>query len=200
MKKVTVADVVKWEACYPKDRIKALWDGDDWKTPLEILDFNIPPEDRLWAVLREEVIPAPYLRWLACHWAEQCLLHECESGREIDERSWRAVVVAKRHAQGLASAAELAAVWPAADSARSAAGAIAAWFAADSARSAAGSEPESAMVAAVSAAESVAYAARSGSGSESVRAATYEAIIECVRVMINWLEEHDELRCDRRTR
>jgi hypothetical protein len=155
MKKITVKKAVSWNSCYSKDRIKELWAGRKHLTPLEILDLNIPPEDRLWAVLREEIIPAPYLRWLACHWAEQCLLHERAEGREPDPRSWKAVEVARLHAQSKVNDEELYAAE------------YAAWSAAEYAAE---------------------YAARSAAQS-AAEYATYAAIIECVKVMLRWLDE-----------
>jgi len=77
-------------------------------TPLEILALrDIAPSDRLWIVLREEIIPARELRLIACWCAERALKRERAAGREPDARSWAAVEVSRRHANGLATVEEL---------------------------------------------------------------------------------------------
>ena len=57
----------------PEPRIRELAAGRESITPLEALDLPIPPEDRVWLVLREEFIPAPQLRELAYTFHERVL-------------------------------------------------------------------------------------------------------------------------------
>ena len=73
---------------------------------LEILALRmIPAEDRLWAVLRAEFIPAPILHEIACRCAEDAL-----SRIDIpDPRSINAIAVKRRWIAGEATDEELAA-------------------------------------------------------------------------------------------
>jgi len=83
------------------------------------------------------------LRLFACDCAERALKRERKAGREPDERSWKAIIVSRRYANGEATLEELQAAWNAArnaaDAARNAAwnAADAAWNAADAAWNAA---------------------------------------------------------------
>lgn len=61
MKKLTVEQMMSFHPCskYPIEKVTALWAGREALTALDIISLDIPPEDRLWAVLREEFIDAP---------------------------------------------------------------------------------------------------------------------------------------------
>ena len=73
---------------------------------LEILALRrIPAEHRLWAVLREEFIPAPMLHACACRCAEDALSRIDNP----DPRSINAIVVKRRWIAGEATDEELAA-------------------------------------------------------------------------------------------
>ena len=124
-----------WGACYDDARIDELV-PEAGLTPLEIALDNVPVEDRLWVLLREELIPARDLRLLACGWAEAA----CKAAGWNDERSLAAIAVGWRHAVGEATEDELAAAWTeawlSARSARSARSSVRSlWAAALSARS-----------------------------------------------------------------
>lgn len=85
---------------------------------LEILASRmIPAEDRLWAVLREEFIPAPILHACACRCAEDVLSRIDNP----DPRSINAIVVKRRWIAGEATDEELAAAEDAAWVARTSA-------------------------------------------------------------------------------
>lgn len=85
---------------------------------LEILVSRmIPAEDRLWAVLREEFIPAPILHACACRCAEDVLSRIDNP----DPRSINAIVVKRRWIAGEATDEELAAAEDAAWVARTSA-------------------------------------------------------------------------------
>ena len=85
---------------------------------LEILALRmIPAEDRLWAVLREEFIPAPMLHACACRCAEDALSRIDNP----DPRSINAIVVKRRWIAGEATDEELAAAEAAAWVARTSA-------------------------------------------------------------------------------
>ena len=85
---------------------------------LEILALRrIPAEHRLWAVLREEFIPAPILHACACRCAEDVLSRIDNP----DPRSINAIVVKRRWIAGEATDEELAAAEDAAWVARTSA-------------------------------------------------------------------------------
>ena len=89
---------------------------------LEILTLRrIPADERLWAVLREEFIPAPILHEFACRCAEDALSRIDNP----DPRSINAIVVKRRWIAGEATDEELAAAWADAEAARAAARAAA---------------------------------------------------------------------------
>lgn len=101
---ITRTKLREWRACYSDDRIAELV-PEDGLSPLEVLALDIPPADRLWVVLREDVIPARELRHLACDWAERAL--DRLPPDQVDPRSREAIAVSRRYADGLASAEEL---------------------------------------------------------------------------------------------
>ena len=138
--KVTVEQVMAWKPCgwdgqdngknYTEARVRKLFGRRKYMTALQILGLDIPYEDRLWGVLREELIWARTLRYFSCDCAERALERERREGREPDPRSWEAVRVSRLYAAGKATKEELAAaeaagaaVWTAA--ARAAAEAVA---------------------------------------------------------------------------
>ena len=138
--------VMSWRPCgaWTRDRVEAAFAGRSrMALPTLLGRTDIPGEDRIWVALREDVLSPRILRHFACDCAERALLRERERGREPDPRSWRAVEVARRYADGLATREELTAAWAAArTAARTAAGVAAgaaAWAAArTAARTAAG--------------------------------------------------------------
>jgi hypothetical protein len=116
MLSVTVDQVLSWEPCeeYTRARIEELFAGRETINVHDVLEMNIPDEDKLWAVLREEFIPAKILHEFAC-WVAAIALHkERESGREPDERSWEAIEVKWCWINGRATDSELATAWAAA--------------------------------------------------------------------------------------
>jgi len=118
-------------------RIKKLFAGREALSALDVLELDIPDAHKLWAVLREELIPARTLHLLAVEFARAALLKEREAGREPDERSWRALDVKLAWLDGKASDEELEAAKAAADAAATdaakAAARATAWAAADAA-------------------------------------------------------------------
>ena len=109
---------------------------------LEILTLRrIPADERLWAVLREEFIPAPILHEFACRCAEDALSRIDNP----DPRSIHAIAVKRRWIAGEATDEELAAARTAAWAAQAATwvaraatwvARAAAWAAAETARNA----------------------------------------------------------------
>lgn len=137
LKRITIADVRRWEPCYdPAEYLSEDWAG----TALDVLALaEVPPADRLWVILREEVLPPQTLRSLACAFVRHTPLGDGRTTWDLltDPSSRVAVETAERYAAGLATDADLSAAWSAADSADSAA-----W----SAASAAGSAARSAQI------------------------------------------------------
>jgi hypothetical protein len=150
MKTVTVEEFLKFDPCYSGEEIRKIaGDKREW-TALDVLALeDVPPKDRLWAVLREEFIPARTLHEFACAVAEEAL-----AGVEHPDPRASAGPAAKRKGlHGEISDAEL----------RSAH--LDAWNAAAEAASAA------ALAAArgATAAENVAWAARAAAGDAAER-------------------------------
>ena len=117
MKKITVKKIMSWNPCseYPESRVKELIGKG--KTPLEICDLEISAKDRLWVLLRNEIIPENDLHELACKFAEQALKAEIKAGREPHPDSWNAIKVKRQWLKGKATDEQLQAAWLAARSA-----------------------------------------------------------------------------------
>lgn len=136
--RVTVESVMSWEPCedYPEELVRKLFGRKKYLTARQILDLDIPAQDRLWPVLRPKLLPEKLLHEFACDIAEYALKQEREAGREPDERSWEVVRIKRLWIHGEASDEELDAArdaaWAARDAARAAAwdAAWAAWDAA----------------------------------------------------------------------
>jgi len=126
MKTFTIADIRSWDPCYdPARYLPEDWEG----TVLDILrNDEIPAEDRLWVVLREELIDAKTLRLFAV-WCARQVEHLM-----TDPRSTAALDVAERFAHGKATQEEVDAAWAAARAAARAAAWAAAWDAARAAQ------------------------------------------------------------------
>ena len=111
---VTLDQVMAWHPCYDREKVETLFAGRETLTANDILDLPIPAKDKLWAVLREEVIPAPILHEFACRCVEQAL----ELAGNPDPRSMAAIDAKRAWLRGEISDQELAA---ARDAARAAA-------------------------------------------------------------------------------
>ena len=133
MKTVSINQVMGWRPCpdYPQKRITELFAGKEFLSWEDVFALNIPTEDKLWALLREDFIPTRDLHLLACDFAEK-VLHLTG-----DPRCAEAIRVKRLWVDGKATDGELAAArdaaWAAAWAARDAAWAAArdaAWAAA----------------------------------------------------------------------
>lgn len=136
-KRLTVHDVVRMRPCatYAHERVKALWAGRASLSPLEILALNIPIEDRLWCILRPEVVGERTCRILACDFAGH-VLPIWEAQYPTDTRPRVAIETAIRHLNGMATREEVDAAVAAVRTAALAApltAADAAWAARDAA-------------------------------------------------------------------
>jgi len=102
--KITRIMLRSWNACYSDEEISTLV-PESGLTPLEVAELNILVVDRLWVLLRKEIISTMELRLLACDWAEEA----CRMSGWSDERSLAAIAVARRFAVGEATEDELSA-------------------------------------------------------------------------------------------
>ena len=145
MKTVTYEEFLRFDPCWLNDgRAEKLAKigarKKDWSA-LDILKLRgVSDEDKLWAVLREELIDAPLLHEFACRCAERALTN----AKVEDKRSWDAIAAKRAWLRGEMTDEQLAkasaTAWDAAWATRAASDAAsdAAWDAAwDAARAAA---------------------------------------------------------------
>ena len=132
MKSITYAEFLEFGPCYLDDpKEKALMDSiakrqERW-TALDILELEeIPDEDKLWAVLREELMEPEKVHEFACRCAERALSRVGNP----DPRSVAAIEAKRAWMKGEISGAELAAARDAASGAAWDAARDAAWTAA----------------------------------------------------------------------
>jgi hypothetical protein len=178
---------------------------------IPIVDFlraaHIPPQDKLWVAFRKDFCSTLIMSLFAYDCAERALTRERDAGRDPDERSWAAVDVARRHALGMATDAELAAARAAAWSApltttrlpiRTTAGAsarAAAWYATRAAADAKTAAGEAAWYAAratgasMDARTAAARAATSAADSAAARAAARDAALDAAGAIAAWVDE-----------
>ena len=127
MKTIMTADIISWKPCQRVLDDKTI--PDNWSgTALDVLAYDAAAaEDRLWVVLREEMLSAKTLRLFAVSCAKEAL----SLVPNPDPRSIEAVNVAERFANGEATKKELetarSTAWSAAWSAAWAAASAAAW-------------------------------------------------------------------------
>lgn len=139
MRTFTRADVISWKPCHGKTKTLRIMRGLlRVMTALDVLRHErATPQDRLWCVLRPEVLSDRTMRLFAAWCARTALEAERAAGREPDPRSWVAIDVAELYALRQASEAELCAARAAAYAAARAAAYAADAAAADAARAAA---------------------------------------------------------------
>jgi len=179
---ITVSQIMAWGPCpkWPKERVRRVIGRG--RTIEQILRARrIPHADRIWVACHKGAVSDRVLRLFACDCAERALRRERRAGREPDPRSWEAVRVARRYADGDATAAELAAAGAVAGAvaeaaASSAARAAAAWAAAWAAW-------EEAWVAAWEAAHAAAWEARETAGVAWVAAWEADCRWQCTRLL-----------------
>ena len=176
--RVTFDDFLSFEPCWMDDErgcrrlryyARKLGGSAD---ALEILALRrMPADDRLWAVLREEIIPAPILHEIACRCADDAL-----SRIDIpDPRSINAIAVKRRWIAGEATDDELAEARDAAEAAKRDAWAAALDAATAAARAAAWAAARAAAWAAARAAEWAAARDARDAATAAARAAAWAA-------------------------
>jgi hypothetical protein len=143
VKLITFKEIQSWNPCYcPSKYLQENWKG----TALDILKMKeVPFRDRLWVVLREELLSDKLMRLFAV-WCARQVQHLMK-----DERSIAALDVAERYAIGKAREEELRPARAAARAAAGAAAGAAAWAAAraaarDAARDAAWAAQEEKLI------------------------------------------------------
>ena len=147
---VTVEQFEKFGPCWLEDaegrkkfrllaKIRKEWSALDI---LNLPNEQVSAEDKLWAVLREELIPAPVLHEFACRCAEQAL----SLVDNPDPRSVAAVAAKRAWLKGDISDEQLAAAQDAAQDAARAAAQDAAWAAARDAAWAAAQDAQITML------------------------------------------------------
>lgn len=109
MKRFTIETIRSFEPCYdPSKYLPEDWSG----TVIDLLDRKeIPFEDRLWVIYRNDFLSDKLMRLFAV-WCALQVQHLM-----TDERSFRAIDVAEAFANGRATKEELAAACDAAQSA-----------------------------------------------------------------------------------
>jgi len=70
MEKITVQQIMEWKPCYryPEEKVQEIIGNG--KTPLEILELDLPVRDKFWLLFREEVISEKQLLILASDFAQ----------------------------------------------------------------------------------------------------------------------------------
>lgn len=129
MKTVTLEEFKTFDPCWMKTeegtaRLEKIGSRKKEWTALDVLRLEeVSAEDRLWAVLREEFVPAHILHEFVCRCAEEAL----RKAGVTDDRSWNAIRVKRLWIEGKATDTELAAARAAAQAAACAAAWAAAW-------------------------------------------------------------------------
>ncbi len=126
---MTAIEMREAGACYTLSKLEDLWGERDRLTALEILDLDIPDEDKLWGVLRESLVPETTLGEIVCRFAEWALANEVAEGRTPDVRSYAAIDARRQYERGEITAENLSAAWAAARAAAESAAESAAWAA-----------------------------------------------------------------------
>lgn len=168
MKTITYEQFLQFKPCYLSNPDKKkLMDSiaqrrERWSA-LDILELeNIPAADRLWAVLREELIDAPILHELACRCAERALSRV----ENPDPRCLRAIEIKRAWLRGKATDEELVLALAAAQ---------------DAARAARHATWAAAEAAALDSAEAAAWAAARYAAREAAQAAARRAVLAAAK-------------------
>jgi len=103
MKTFTYKDIVSWSPCYePEGHLSKDWSG----TVIDILDNKaIPFPDRLWVIMRSDLVSDKLMRLFAA-WCARQVQHLVQ-----DDRSIKAIDASEAFANGLSTKEELCAAW-----------------------------------------------------------------------------------------
>ena len=175
MKTITLEEFKTFDPCWleteeGREKLEEIGRKKERWTALDILELEeVSTEDKLWAVLREELIEAPVLHEFACRCAEKAL----KLVKNPDPRSVAAIEAKRRWLRGEIGDEELEAVR------------VAASAAARAAASAANAAAQDAEWAAWTAASAVASAVASAAARASVR----RSQVEMLKTMLREEEE-----------
>ena len=101
----TVDDVMELEPCWTREQVEAVFGKRKRAKALTLLrDTSIKADDPIWFAIVGVLEGEERLqRLFACDCAERALQRERDAGREPDMRSWEAVAVSRRYANGQAT-------------------------------------------------------------------------------------------------
>jgi len=106
---ITRDQVLSWLPWYTREEVLQLFGSKTELTIDEIINSNISSEDKLWVLLREELLPAKLLHEFALWCAETALTR----AKITDEVFWDALKVKRAWLAGKATDDELNAAWKA---------------------------------------------------------------------------------------
>ena len=101
MTSYTIEEVKSWGICYPREQLEKLYAGREKLTALDCFDLDVPDDDKLFVLLRPEIIPERELHLLACDFAERV------TRLAGDPRSAKAIRVKRLWVEGKATNEEL---------------------------------------------------------------------------------------------
>jgi len=100
---ITIDLLEKWGSCYTREQHEEIFAGRKYLTVDDVVAAPVPTQDKIWALLHEEIIPVRELRLLACDFAEDAL----KLVSEPDQRLLNAIAVSRSYAVGISSEMEL---------------------------------------------------------------------------------------------
>jgi hypothetical protein len=98
MLKINLDQVMKWSLCeeYPREEMEKLFQNRENITVIEILNMNVPNQDKLLAVLREEILSSKILHKFAYETSYRILLMEKNKNIEIPSECWEGIEIKKQ--------------------------------------------------------------------------------------------------------
>lgn len=94
--RITIPRLREWNACYHDEDLAAVFGKRKAFTPFEICELNIPPKDKLWVLLRPEIIPPDQLYALAAKLTLALLNADSDRGHGARRARADAVMLAHR--------------------------------------------------------------------------------------------------------
>lgn len=107
LKKATIEDLISWGPCYGNAKIRRIVGGVTEFDALDVLKRDdIRARDRLWVVLRREMLDEKTMQLFSCY-AARSVLDIYERDHPGDSRPRTAIDIAERYANGNATYAEM---------------------------------------------------------------------------------------------
>jgi hypothetical protein len=96
--RITIKRLTAWDACYEPGELAAVFGTRKTLSPFEICALDIPPADKLWVLLRPEIIPAEELHALGIKFVTAALPGPKVRARGVQahRRRVQALLTAKR--------------------------------------------------------------------------------------------------------